>query len=77
VELIADGLRGIEVFHTNHPTKETSHYEKMAKHYGLLMTGGSDCHGLGKGRVLIGTIRVPYALVDKLRKESEKIRAAK
>lgn len=73
-ELVGCGLRGIEVYHTDHKTAAVKHYEGLAKEYGLLMTGGSDCHGMGKGRVLMGGVRVPYELVDKLREESEKIR---
>jgi len=30
----------------------------------LLVTGGSDCHGLSKGKPLIGTVRIPYRLVE-------------
>lgn len=72
-ELIASGLRGIEVYHTDHKPSIREHYKKMAEENGLLMTGGSDCHGMGKGRPLIGTVRVPYEIVEKLRAESEKI----
>lgn len=74
-ELIDYGLRGIEVYHTEHDPRTTRHYEEMAKHYGLLMTGGSDCHGLGKGRVLMGGVRVPYEIVEKLKAEADKIKA--
>ncbi len=73
-ELVGYGLKGIEVYHTDHKPAMVKHYEDMAKEHGLLMTGGSDCHGLGKGRVLIGTVRVPYDLVEKLKEESERIR---
>lgn len=73
-ELIKDGLRGIEVYHTDHKPATVRHYEEVAAQHGLLVTGGSDCHGMGKGRVLLGSIRVPYELVEKLKAESEKIR---
>ena len=73
-ELIECGLKGIEVYHTEHSPKVVKHYEELASNYGLLMTGGSDCHGLGKGRVLLGGVRVPYTLVQKLREEAERIR---
>ncbi|MDD5422138.1 MAG: PHP domain-containing protein [Candidatus Omnitrophota bacterium] len=74
-ELIGYGLKGIEVYHTDHTPTVTRHYEEIAKMYGLLASGGSDCHGLGKGRVLIGTTRVPYELVDKLKAEADRIKA--
>lgn len=73
-ELIGYGLRGIEVYHTDHKPSMVKHYEELAKEYGLLMTGGSDCHGLGKGRALIGTVRVPYEIVEKLKEEADKVR---
>ncbi len=66
-ELVSYGLKGIEVYHTDHNNSTTRHYEELSKSLGLLMTGGSDCHGAGKGRVLIGTVRVPYDLVEKLK----------
>lgn len=74
-ELIEYGLRGIEVYHTDHKNNVRRHYEELAKRYGLLVTGGSDCHGLGKGRVLLGTVKVPYELVELLKAESEKVKS--
>lgn len=71
-EFIGCGLKGIEVYHTDHKPRMVKHYEEFAKDRGLLMTGGSDCHGLGKGRVLIGSVKVSYELVERLKKESKK-----
>lgn len=73
-EFIGYGLRGIEVYHTDHNSRVRVHYEGIAKRYNLLMTGGSDCHGLAKGKVLMGGVRVPYELVEKLKAEAEKIK---
>src|SRR3989338_932155 len=61
------GLKGIEAYHTDHSTAAVEKYEKMAQQLGLLITGGSDCHGMGKGRVLMGSITVPYEVVEQLR----------
>lgn len=72
-ELIEYGLKGIEVYHTDHKASVVRRYEELAERHGLLMTGGSDCHGLGKGRVLLGSVRVPYDLVQKLKEEAKKI----
>lgn len=69
-EFIDNGLRGLEVYHTDHKPHVVRRYEAMAKELGLIMTGGSDCHGMGKGRVLIGTVRVPYEFVEKLKAEA-------
>jgi hypothetical protein len=73
-EFVGYGLRGLEVYHTEHKPHISEHYEAMAKDLGLLMTGGSDCHGMGKGRILMGTVRVPYEMVEKLKEESDKIK---
>jgi len=66
-DLIDCGLRGIEAYHTDHDAALTKRYEAMAKRYNILVTGGSDCHGLGKGRVLMGGVKVPYEILERLR----------
>jgi hypothetical protein len=48
----------------------SSEFKKLAGEYGLLITGGSDCHGLGKKDVLLGKVKVPYELVEKLKSAS-------
>lgn len=75
-ELIGYGLRGIEVYHTDHKPSVVKHYESLAREHGLIATGGSDCHGLGKGRILLGGVRVPYTTVEALRQEALRIRDA-
>lgn len=74
-EFVGYGLKGIEVYHTDHKPNISKRYEEIANRLGLIMTGGSDCHGLGKGRILMGTVKVPYELVEKLKKEAEKIKS--
>lgn len=66
-DLVEAGLDGIECFHTKHSTAIAEHYLEIADKYNLLVTGGSDCHGLSKGKPLIGTIRLPYQHVEKLK----------
>lgn len=70
-EMIGYGLKGIEVFHTDHDSHAEKKYTRLAKEKGLLVTGGSDCHGLGKGRVLIGTVMIDYAYVEALKQASK------
>ncbi len=66
-ELVQAGLDGIECFHTKHSTSLSQRYLEAAEKYNLLVTGGSDCHGVSKGKPIIGTVRVPYACVERLR----------
>lgn len=66
-KFVKGGLRGIEIYHSDHTEAAVGHYKKIADEFGLLVTGGSDCHGLGKGKVLMGSVTVPYELVEKLK----------
>lgn len=62
--LIRSGLDGLECFHTKHSTYMTEHYLELAEKHGLAVTGGSDCHGMSKGKPLIGTLKIPYQYVE-------------
>ncbi|MGC3959406.1 MAG: PHP domain-containing protein [Verrucomicrobiota bacterium] len=66
-DLVAAGFDGIECFHTKHPPGTSQHYLGMANKYSLLVTGGSDCHGMSKGKPLIGTVRLARDHFDKLK----------
>ncbi|MGB7769237.1 MAG: PHP domain-containing protein [Verrucomicrobiia bacterium] len=69
--LVEAGLDGIECFHTKHSTVASERYLEMADKYHLLITGGSDCHGFSKGKPLIGTVKLPYEYVEKLKAKVE------
>jgi hypothetical protein len=69
--MVEAGLDGIECFHTKHSTATSDHYLKIAEHFHLLITGGSDCHGMSKGRPLIGSVKLPYLYVEKLRARAQ------
>jgi predicted metal-dependent phosphoesterase TrpH len=56
--LVEAGLDGIECFHSKHPPRTSEHYLKIAAKNNLLVTGGSDCHGMSKGKPLIGTVKL-------------------
>jgi predicted metal-dependent phosphoesterase TrpH len=44
-EIVKYGVRGIEVFHSDHGEDEENRYAALAERYGLIVTGGSDFHG--------------------------------
>jgi predicted metal-dependent phosphoesterase TrpH len=75
-DLVESGMDGIECFHTKHSTTTSERYLEMADRFRLLVTGGSDCHGVSKGRPLIGTVRVPYQHFERLRARAAEIKAA-
>jgi len=66
-DLVAAGLDGIECFHTKHSTAMAERYLEIAEKYHLLVTGGSDCHGFSKVKPLIGTVKLPYDHVEKMK----------
>ena len=66
-DLVAAGLDGIECFHTKHSTAMAERYLEIAEKYNLLVTGGSDCHGFSKNKPLIGTVKLPYEHVQKMK----------
>jgi predicted metal-dependent phosphoesterase TrpH len=65
--LVRAGLDGVECFHTKHTAAASEHYVRLARELGVLITGGSDCHGLSKGKPLIGTVKLPYEYVEQLK----------
>ncbi len=65
--IIEAGLDGIEVFHTKHGPAANKRYMDIAHKYNLLVTGGSDCHGMSKGRPLIGTVKLDYSYIEKMK----------
>jgi len=55
-EYMLEYIDGIECWHSRHDKNTTAHYIEFAKRYGLLMTGGSDCH---QKPMLMGTVDIP------------------
>jgi 3',5'-nucleoside bisphosphate phosphatase len=65
------GLTAIEVFYPEHSLERQEKYKNLARELGLLMTGGSDYHGVIKPEVKLGLVgpdqHVNYELVEKLK----------
>ncbi len=68
------GLDALEVHHPSHLRRTRRNLKRLARHFELLMTGGSDCHGDGSPGVAIGRgrgdLRVPFALFDALQQRN-------
>jgi predicted metal-dependent phosphoesterase TrpH len=68
LELMEVGLKGIEVFYPEHSSLEVAQFRALAERHGLLMTGGTDYHGIEKENFDIGVgrgeMRLPYSLVE-------------
>ena len=71
LQLVEEGLRGLEVYYPEHSASEVAQYKTLAERYGLLMTGGTDYHGIEKNGLDIGvgrgTMRIPYSIVEDLK----------
>lgn len=71
-ELKAAGLGGIEVHYSTHTPSQTTEYLELAKQCDLLITGGSDFHGVTKPDIEVGIgrgqLKVSEKLLDPLRK---------
>jgi predicted metal-dependent phosphoesterase TrpH len=65
-QLVAVGLRGIEVWHPQHGSATIRRYRELARKLDLLETGGSDFHGPNRGADL-GEIPVPASVVTRLK----------
>ncbi|MEA2060906.1 MAG: ribonuclease III [Thermodesulfobacteriota bacterium] len=78
-QLVAMGLKGIEVYYTDNTTPETEFLEQLAREKKLLVTGGSDFHGTLKKGTEIGTgkgsLYVDYVHFQRLVRELEKQKA--
>jgi predicted metal-dependent phosphoesterase TrpH len=72
--LAAAGLDGLECYHTKHSPATSEHYLNLAQQYHLIVTGGSDCHGMNKGKPLIGSIKLPYEHVQELKARAAAVR---
>jgi predicted metal-dependent phosphoesterase TrpH len=71
-ELRDAGLRGLEVFHSDHRPADMQRYAGVARKYGLLVTGGSDFHGDVKPQISLGTgnhgnLNIPITVLNELR----------
>ena len=66
------GLAGLEVHYSTHRPEQTTQYLDIAKRLDLLVTGGSDFHGVTKPDIEVGTgrgnLKVPEKLLEPLKK---------
>jgi len=70
-ELAPLGLMGIEVFYPEHTKDQISLYKDLAQKHELLVTGGSDYHGIEADKVEIGIrsrdMKLSYSMVEAMK----------
>ena len=68
IELIEQGVDGIEIIHPSHSKDDTGYFQEIAGQYFLLESGGSDFHG---GRIhdetILGNFYVPVSKVNAMK----------
>lgn len=71
IELKGLGLAGLEVFYSEHTPEQEALYLKLARELNLLISGGSDYHGLNKPEITLGSMpcqeKLTYPLVEALK----------
>lgn len=73
--LVPAGLDGIEACYPDHTPEIEACARELAQRFGLIMTGGSDFHGLNMvGKAMLGTSLAPPGAVEALRERSLRYR---
>lgn len=71
LNLVKEGLKGIEVYYPEHSSSEVAQYQGLAEKYGLILTGGTDYHGIEKESLDVGVgrgdMKLPYSMVEALK----------
>jgi 3',5'-nucleoside bisphosphate phosphatase len=66
-DLLAAGLMGIEVYYPGYDAVTTEYLMNVARRHGLLLTGGSDYHGIQADHADVGAVYVPLKVARRLR----------
>jgi len=66
-EIAMAGLDGLECYHSKHSPSATTKFLDFARGHNLLITGGSDCHGRSKDKPTMGSVKLPYEHIEKLK----------
>jgi len=77
--LLGAGADGVEAYHSDHGPEDEARYAAMAAEFGVMVTGGSDYHGVRGGKVFHGPMggrTVDAAVVDLLEAASRRHRQA-
>ena len=64
--LLQEEIDGVEAFHSRHAPARSARLQSWAHERALLVTGGSDCHGMLKGEPLMGRIELSGTDLDRL-----------
>lgn len=66
------GLMGLEIYYPSHTKKQIKLFRELAKKHDLLESGGTDCHGKLNEGPFIGSLNIPYSLLEKIKERIKK-----
>ncbi len=66
-EMISQGLAGLEVYYSGYDAITIEHLLGVARRHNLIVTGGTDFHGLHQGDQDLGSVYVPRKVVARLK----------
>lgn len=70
--LVKNGLDGLELYYPNIDRRKKNKLIKIAKRRDLILTGGSDFHGMNRVGIDIGTGNIPVEVFQKIVERKEK-----
>jgi len=57
---------GVEAYHSSHSPGRMAEFVEFARSHRLLISGGSDCHGVSKGHRDMGSVRTPVDCYEQI-----------
>jgi predicted metal-dependent phosphoesterase TrpH len=70
-DLAGCGLHGLEAYHSDHSSEDTRLFLELARDFDLVVTGGSDYHGVNKPNIFLGkgrgNLSLAYRLLEKMK----------
>jgi len=66
--LVRYGLKGLEAFYPGQSEVDCLHYLRIAEKHNLVVSGGSDSHGIESKNDSIGRVRISWRCVEELKK---------
>lgn len=66
-DIIGLGIDGLEAIHPKHTSQQLGYYQELAQTHRLLITGGSDFHGIaGRYPEMLGKFSIPSSLIKEM-----------
>jgi hypothetical protein len=71
-EHIPLGLAGMELYYPIHTSEQKAYFKNLIQKFDILPSGGSDCHGTLNGGPFLGSLDIPYSVLEQLKNRYNK-----